>query len=164
MTDMYTLQDPTEQYPLPPFKRQTQKAPGMAKKMVPKPDHGELRYGGLDDCLRERRGLLVEIRGLGVRWRLRFRAKEADVAINYLPSEEADAKEVIELIEQAGRKAVAIPAIYGCAFAQDDASSASRQWFVRLHYAFHADTDQPRSRHFADVFCCSRSWQPGTGC
>ena len=46
MTDMYTLQDPTEQYPLPPFKRQTQKAPGMAKKMVPKPDHGELRYGG----------------------------------------------------------------------------------------------------------------------
>ena len=63
----------------------------------------------MDDCLRERRGLLVEIRGLGGRWRLRFRAKEADVAINYLPREEADAKEVIELIELAGRKAVAIP-------------------------------------------------------
>lgn len=33
----------------------------------------------------------------------------ADVAINYLPDEEADAKEVVELIKKAGRKAVAIP-------------------------------------------------------
>jgi NAD(P)-dependent dehydrogenase (short-subunit alcohol dehydrogenase family) len=31
------------------------------------------------------------------------------VAINYLPSEEADAKEVIELIRKEGRKAVALP-------------------------------------------------------
>lgn len=34
---------------------------------------------------------------------------EADVAINYLPAEEPDAKEVIELIRAEGRKAVAIP-------------------------------------------------------
>ena len=33
----------------------------------------------------------------------------ADVAINYLPAEEADAREVVDLIRQAGRKAVAIP-------------------------------------------------------
>jgi NAD(P)-dependent dehydrogenase (short-subunit alcohol dehydrogenase family) len=33
----------------------------------------------------------------------------ADVAINYLPAEEQDAKEVIALIKAAGRKAVAIP-------------------------------------------------------
>ena len=33
----------------------------------------------------------------------------ADVAINYLPAEEPDAREVIELIRSAGRKAVAIP-------------------------------------------------------
>jgi NAD(P)-dependent dehydrogenase (short-subunit alcohol dehydrogenase family) len=32
-----------------------------------------------------------------------------DVAINYLPSEEPDAREVIQLIEQAGRKGVGIP-------------------------------------------------------
>jgi NAD(P)-dependent dehydrogenase (short-subunit alcohol dehydrogenase family) len=33
----------------------------------------------------------------------------ADVAINYFPSEEPDAREVIDLIKQAGRKGVAIP-------------------------------------------------------
>ena len=33
----------------------------------------------------------------------------ADVAINYLPAEEADAQEVIALIKQAGQKTVAIP-------------------------------------------------------
>ena len=33
----------------------------------------------------------------------------ADVAINYFPSEEPDAREVIALIKEAGRKAVAIP-------------------------------------------------------
>nr|GFD28611.1 hypothetical protein [Tanacetum cinerariifolium] len=34
----------------------------------------------------------------------------ADVAINYLPAEEADAKEVIALIKKEGRKGIAIPA------------------------------------------------------
>jgi len=33
----------------------------------------------------------------------------ADVAINYLPAEEPDAREVVDLIKKAGRKAVAIP-------------------------------------------------------
>ena len=33
----------------------------------------------------------------------------ADVAINYFPTEEADAKEVIALIKAEGRKAIAIP-------------------------------------------------------
>ena len=33
----------------------------------------------------------------------------ADVAINYLPDEEADAREVIELIEKEGRKGIALP-------------------------------------------------------
>lgn len=42
----------------------------------------------------------------------------ADVAINYLPAEESDAKEVIELIKKEGRKAIAIYStgqIYGAA-------------------------------------------------
>ena len=37
-----------------------------------------------------------------------FAREGADVAINYLPAEEADAKEVVELIREAGRKAVAL--------------------------------------------------------
>jgi NAD(P)-dependent dehydrogenase (short-subunit alcohol dehydrogenase family) len=38
-----------------------------------------------------------------------FAREGADVAINYLPEEQADADEVVTLIRQAGRKAVAIP-------------------------------------------------------
>ncbi len=34
MADIYTMQDPTKQYPLPKFKKQPQRAPGLAKKMV----------------------------------------------------------------------------------------------------------------------------------
>ncbi len=38
-----------------------------------------------------------------------FAREGADVAINYLPSEEPDAREVIALIEEAGRKGLALP-------------------------------------------------------
>lgn len=38
-----------------------------------------------------------------------FAREGADVAINYLPVEEPDAREVVQLIREAGRKAVAIP-------------------------------------------------------
>ena len=43
---LYTLQDPTKQYPQPKFKRQTQSAPGSDSKMTPKADHGETSYRG----------------------------------------------------------------------------------------------------------------------
>ncbi|WP_312822801.1 SDR family oxidoreductase [Epilithonimonas sp.] len=47
--------------------------------------------------------------GIGRAAAIAFAREGADVAINYLPEEEEDAKEVIELIEKEGRIAVAIP-------------------------------------------------------
>jgi hypothetical protein len=38
------LQDPTTKYPKPPLKSQSQAWPGLASKMVPRPDHGEDSY------------------------------------------------------------------------------------------------------------------------
>jgi hypothetical protein len=38
-----------------------------------------------------------------------FAREGADVAINYLPAEEPDAKEVVEFIRAEGRKAVQLP-------------------------------------------------------
>ena len=38
--------DPTTQYPRPPFPPQKQEPPGLASKMVPRPDHGETSYKG----------------------------------------------------------------------------------------------------------------------
>jgi NAD(P)-dependent dehydrogenase (short-subunit alcohol dehydrogenase family) len=47
--------------------------------------------------------------GMGRAAAIAYAREGADVAINYLPDEEPDAKEVIELIEKEGRKGVALP-------------------------------------------------------
>jgi NAD(P)-dependent dehydrogenase (short-subunit alcohol dehydrogenase family) len=108
-TDIYTLQDPTKQYPRPKFKHQLQTVPGLDKKMEPKADHGEKSYLG-HGRLRGRKALVTGgDSGIGRAAAIAFAREGADVVINYLPSEEADAREVIALIEQEGRLAVAIP-------------------------------------------------------
>ena len=37
---------PVKDYPRPPFPKQEQPWPGLASKMVPRPDHGEASYQG----------------------------------------------------------------------------------------------------------------------
>jgi hypothetical protein len=109
MADLYTLQDPTKQYPLPKFRRQPQRVPGIARKMQPKPDHGEESYRG-SGRLPNRKALVTGgDSGIGRAAAVAFAREGADVVISYLPSEEADAKEVIDLIKAAGRKAYGIP-------------------------------------------------------
>src|ERR1700746_3305137 len=40
------MDDPVSKFPKPPFKRQTQPWPGLARDMDPRPDHGENTYHG----------------------------------------------------------------------------------------------------------------------
>jgi len=103
------LQDPRTKYPRPPFNRQSQPFPGLAGKMDPKPDHGETSYRG-SGRLTGRKALITGgDSGMGRAAAIAYAREGADVAINYLPAEESDAQEVVALIRQAGRKAVAIP-------------------------------------------------------
>jgi NAD(P)-dependent dehydrogenase (short-subunit alcohol dehydrogenase family) len=109
MSDLYKLQDPTKQYPQPKFEHQQQSVPGIDGKMTPKPDHGETSYKG-NGRLPDRKALVTGgDSGIGRATAIAFAREGADVAINYLPEEEEDAKETIALIEKAGRKAIAIP-------------------------------------------------------
>ncbi|MBA3649390.1 MAG: SDR family oxidoreductase [Chitinophagales bacterium] len=103
------LEDPTTKYVKPPFKSQSQPWPGLESKMDPRPDHGETTYKG-SGRLAGRKALITGgDSGMGRAAAIAYAREGADVAINYLSEEEPDAREVIDLIKAAGRKAVALP-------------------------------------------------------
>lgn len=103
------LEDPTTKYPRPPFKEQSQPWPGLVSKMDPRPDHGETSYKGTGRLAGRKALITGGDSGMGRAAAIAYAREGADVAINYLPAEEPDAREVVELIRKAGQKAVAIP-------------------------------------------------------
>jgi NAD(P)-dependent dehydrogenase (short-subunit alcohol dehydrogenase family) len=109
--DQYEMQNPKTQnnYPRPKFEKQTQPEPGLAKDMTPQPDHGEKSYKG-SGRLKGRKALVTGAdSGIGRAAAIAFAREGADILMNYLPEEEPDAKEVVTLIEKAGRKVVTMP-------------------------------------------------------
>ena len=122
------LRDPREGYAKPPFAAQTQEWPALAGKMNPRPDHGETSYRG-SGRLAGRKALITGgDSGIGRAAAIAYAREGADVAINYLPFEEPDAREVVELIQAAGRKAVALPGdIRDEAFCKQLVDNAARE-------------------------------------
>lgn len=111
--DQFSMQDPVKQYPHPKFPAQTQDEPGLAKDMTPKPDHGEESYVGFGRLKGRKAVVTGADSGIGRATAIAYAREGADVVLNYLPSEEADAAEVEDLIVQAGVKAVKIPGDLG---------------------------------------------------
>jgi NAD(P)-dependent dehydrogenase (short-subunit alcohol dehydrogenase family) len=105
-----SLNEPhVDAYPTPPFEHQKQPFPGLASKMNPLPDHGELTYKG-SERLKGRKALITGgDSGIGRAVAIAFAREGAQVAINYLPDEEPDAKQVVDLLWAEGLKVVAIP-------------------------------------------------------
>lgn len=101
-------QDPTTAYPRPDFPEQDQQHPGWTGPMDPPPDHGEETYRG-NALLHDRKALLTGgDSGIGRAVALAFAREGADVLFTHLPEEEDEAGETSRLIEEAGRKAVAV--------------------------------------------------------
>jgi NAD(P)-dependent dehydrogenase (short-subunit alcohol dehydrogenase family) len=103
------LQDPTGKYPKPPFPSQSQPWPGLAGQMDPRPDHGETSYRGSGRLLGRKALITGGDSGMGRAAAIAYAREGADVAINYLPAEEPDAREVIALIRAEGRTGLSLP-------------------------------------------------------
>jgi NAD(P)-dependent dehydrogenase (short-subunit alcohol dehydrogenase family) len=106
--DQFTMQDPLVQYPRPKFPKQTQDEPGLAQDMTPKPDHGELSYKGLGRLKGRKAVVTGGDSGIGRAAAIAFAREGADVVIAYLPEEEADAKETLAHIKEAGVKGTGV--------------------------------------------------------
>lgn len=110
MSNQYTMQDPTTQYTKagPEFQQQQQE-PGLQKKMNPVPDTGEETYQGTGRLTGRKAIVTGADSGIGRAVAIAFAREGADVVLSYMPEEEEDAKQVLKLVQEAGRTAIAIP-------------------------------------------------------
>jgi hypothetical protein len=100
-------QNPTEQGPKPPFPEQQQQPPGLETQMQPKADHGEQSYRGSGRLTGKAAIITGGDSGIGRAVALAFAREGADVLISYL-NEEPDAQETVRVVQEAGRKAIAM--------------------------------------------------------
>jgi NAD(P)-dependent dehydrogenase (short-subunit alcohol dehydrogenase family) len=107
--DQTAMQNPAEQNPKPPFDTPMQPEPGLAADMQPQPDHGEDSYKGTGR-LQGRKALVTGgDSGIGRAAAIAFAREGADVVITYLPQEQTDADQVMEVLRATGVKTAAIP-------------------------------------------------------
>ncbi len=101
--------DPLHKYPRPPFEAQPQSFPGKTGRMAPEPDHGENSYKGSGKLTGQVALITGGDSGIGRAVAIAYAREGADVAISYLPEEQADAEAVSGWIEKAGRRALLLP-------------------------------------------------------
>ena len=126
------MTDPLTKYPRPPFEAQPQGFPGLTGKMQPEPDHGEASYRGAGKLAGKAALVTGGDSGIGRAVAIAYAREGADVAIAYLPEEQADAEAVGQWIEKAGRRALLLPGdIEDAAFAREIVERTAKE-FGRL--------------------------------
>ena len=101
-------QNPQKRGPTPPFDTGKQAPPGRESDMGPAPDHGEASYRGTGKLTGKVALITGGDSGIGRAVALAFAREGADVVISYL-DEHDDARGAVSSVEEAGRRAIAIP-------------------------------------------------------
>ena len=108
-TDQLTFQNPVTRFPEISPPQQDQPEPGLDQQLAPQTDRGQHSYRGTGR-LEGRRALITGAdSGIGAAVAIAFAREGADVALSYLPAEEADAQEIKGFIEDSGRRAFLFP-------------------------------------------------------
>ncbi len=106
--DQTTQQNPVDQYPQE-VPDQALEYPGLESEMELRPDYGEETYRGNGRLEGKKAIITGGDSGIGRAVALAFAREGADVLISYLEAEESDARETVRVVEESGRKAVAVP-------------------------------------------------------
>jgi NAD(P)-dependent dehydrogenase (short-subunit alcohol dehydrogenase family) len=108
--DQHSQQDPRRQYAAPEQQDSDRiPHPGRTGAMDDRPDHGEESYRGSGRLAGKRAVITGGDSGIGRAVAIAFAREGTDVLISYLPEEEDDARETVRWVQDAGRKAVAVP-------------------------------------------------------
>ncbi|MFB2004182.1 SDR family oxidoreductase [Staphylococcus warneri] len=155
-----SAQDPRNKFKSTDYEKQEQPLPGLQSQLTPEPDCGETSYVGHGRL----KGYKMLVTGgdsaIGRAAAIAYAKEGADVAINYLPSEDQDAQDVKQVIEEAGQKAVLIPGdIRDEQFNYDMVEEAHQQLggldnvtLVAGHQQYHDDIRGFDTQSFKETF------------
>jgi hypothetical protein len=121
--------------------QQQQDPPGTEEEMAPNADHGETSYKGSGRMAGKATIITGADSGIGRAVAIAFAREGADVVIAYLDEHE-DAQETARHVEEAGRKAVLVPATSPSA--RTATRSSTRPW--RSSAGSTCSSTTPRSR------------------
>ncbi|MES2437121.1 MAG: SDR family oxidoreductase [Patescibacteria group bacterium] len=101
--------DPKEKFPKPGKNEKPQNYPGLESDMVTKPDYGKDSYKGSGRLAGKAALITGGDSGIGRAVAVAFAKEGADVVISYVPEEEVDAQETLDVLKALGHKAIGIP-------------------------------------------------------
>jgi NAD(P)-dependent dehydrogenase (short-subunit alcohol dehydrogenase family) len=106
----YEMTDPRKKYP--PLSAPADAGadqPGLTDETSPRPDHGESSYRGSGRLSARRAFITGGDSGIGRAVAIAFAREGADIALGYLPEEQADAEETAQWVRDAGMQCVLLP-------------------------------------------------------